>query len=160
MDIYNVDLATARISTAKWFARFLALFVQFGLIYFAVMFVLEWFWLRHNGRDTIRGFTFKVFFWALFMSLSFSFRKPGQYQIVVDEAEISTKNFRSMSWLSSRTIRRSEVRTLIERPNGLLISRYNRVGTFFWGGIWIPKQLADYEYLKRLVFSWKVVDSI
>ena len=37
----------------------------------------------------------------------------------------------------------------------MIVSRYNRVGTFFWGGILIPKNLAYYEYLKRLVSSWK-----
>ncbi len=89
------------------------------------------------------------------MSLTFTFRKAVQYQIVVDDEEIRTGNFTSMNWLAARTVRRSEIKTAFEKRSGMIVSRYNRVGTFFWGGILIPKNLAYYEYLKRLVSSWK-----
>jgi hypothetical protein len=156
VDIYNVDLATARIPRGKRFRRFLAMFAIFGPVYFAIEFAFEWLWPVHRGRDRTFGMAIQAVLWGFAMSITFSFRKGAHYQIIVDEDEISTKNFKSMNRLSSRTIPRSQVRTLIEKRNGLMISRHNRVGAFFWGGIWIPKQLADYEYLKRLVSSWKV----
>ena len=111
MDIYDVDLAAKRIPKTKRIVTFLALFAEFGLVYFAIEFLFEWLWPARHGREWIWGMVAKALFWAFFMSLTFSFKKPGQYQIVVDEDEISTRNFKTMSWLSSRTIRRSEVRT-------------------------------------------------
>ncbi len=158
MDIYDVDPSAKRIPQVKRITTFLALFAELGLVYFALEFLFEWLWPARHGIERIWGMIVKAVFWAFLLSLTFPFKKLGQYQIVVDEDEISTRSFTAMSWLSSRTIPRSEVRTLVERRNGLLISRYNRIGTFFWGGIWIPKQIADYEYLKRLVSSWRVVN--
>jgi hypothetical protein len=151
VDIYNVDLATARIPRGKRFRNFLAMFAIFGPVYFAI----EWLWPARSGSDRTLEMAVQAVLWGFGMSIMFSFRKGAQYQIIVDEDEISTKNFKFMNRLSSRTIPRSHVRTLIEKRNGLMISRHNRVGAYFWGGIWIPKQLADYEYLKRLVSSWK-----
>ena len=92
--------------------------------------------------------------WASFMTIAFTFLKVGHYQILVDDEEMST-NFKSRNHLFSRTVRRGEVKTLIQRRHGLLISEHNRIGTYFWGGVWVPKELADYEYLKRLAMSWK-----
>ena len=122
---------------------------------FAIELGTKWLWPAHGESGSILGMVFTAIFWGLVMSKTFVFRKAASYQILVDEDEISAKNFKSMNWLSSRTIRRLQVRTVIEKREGLIISRYNRVGTFFWGGIWIPKQLADYEYLKRMVTSWR-----
>jgi len=80
----------------------------------------------------------------------------SKYQIVVDDDEITTRNFNSYNWMLCKTIRRREICTVIEKEQGLLISRKGRAATrYLFGGIWIPKHLADYEHLKRLVLSWK-----
>jgi hypothetical protein len=83
----------------------------------------------------------------------------ANYQIVVEEDEITTRNFNSYNRMFSKTIRRGEIRTVVEKKQGLLISSRGRVATSFLGGIWIPKQLADYEYLKRLILNWRAEES-
>jgi hypothetical protein len=156
VDTYSIDLAAVRVPRAK---RFTWLLIQFAILvplYFFVLLASQWLFHLHRETDRV-GMIIQSVIFGFCMSLLSSFRKGAQYQIEVDEEAIRTKNFSSNNWLSSRAIRRGEVRTLIERRNGLLVSRHNRVGTFFWGGVWIPKQLADYEYLKRMVSSWRVL---
>jgi hypothetical protein len=159
VDIYNVNLGVMRISKRNRLGNFLVFLAISAPLYFAI----EWLWPGHHGKDEVLGMEFKAVFWGFGMSVMFSFHRRGlfgsaEYQLVVDEdeGEISTKNFKSNNRLFSRTVRRGQIRTVVEKEKGLLISSHNRVGTFFWGGIWIPRQLADYEYLKRLVLSWKV----
>jgi hypothetical protein len=154
VDIYNVNLGVMRIPKRKRLEDFLVLLAICGSTYFAI----EWLWPGHHGKEKFLGMIIQAVLWGLGMSVMFSFKRGAEYQLVVDEdeEEISTKNFKSNSRLFSRTVRRGQIRTVVEKDKGLLISRHSRVGTFFWGGIWIPKQLADYEYLKRLVLSWKV----
>jgi hypothetical protein len=62
---------------------------------------------------------------------------------------------------SERTVRRAEVRTITE-TNGsafhtaaLWISKHGRLGTWFWGCIWIPKTIPDFDSIKTLVLTWK-----
>jgi hypothetical protein len=62
---------------------------------------------------------------------------------------------------SERTVRKAELRTVTEtngnafHPAALRISKYGRFGTWFWGCIWIPKALPDYEAIRALALSWK-----
>jgi hypothetical protein len=80
------------------------------------------------------------------------------YQIIVEENRIRTRNFCSSNALLSKTIERGSVRSVVEKEKGLLVSKYDRVGTFLWGGIWIPKQLAEYEHLRSVILSWRLGD--
>lgn len=130
------------------------MFLLYAVGYFAVEWATHWLWHRDSDSGSAFGMLVTAILWATIMSTVFSSLKPAEYQIMVDEEQIRTGNFKSWNQLFSRSIHRSEVKTLIERKNGLLISRHNRIGTFLWGGIWIPKQLADYEYLKRMVSGW------
>jgi hypothetical protein len=154
VDTYNVNLAAVRIPRAKRFTWFLIQFAMFGPLYFLVLLASQWLFHLHREIDLV-GMFIKAVIFGIGMSLLSSFRKGGQYQIEIDEEEIRTKNFSSVGWGAARTVRKGEVRTLVESQNGMLISCYSRVGTAFWGGIWVPKQLADYEYLKRIVSNWK-----
>ncbi len=106
----------------------------------------------------VRALIYAIF-WAFGMSLFFLFKKANEYQLIVDDEEIRATNFRQNNFLFTRSVRRGEVTTIVEKERGLLISRHGRIGTFWWGGIWIPKQLADYEYLKRLVVSWRAEEN-
>jgi hypothetical protein len=60
-----------------------------------------------------------------------------------------------------RSVRKSEVRTVIEsngnvlRPPSLRISKYGWFGTFLWGEIWIPKALPECAAIRDLALSWK-----
>jgi hypothetical protein len=100
----------------------------------------------------------QAIFWAFGMSLFFLFKKTNEYQLIVDDEEIRATNFRQNNFLFTRGVHRGKVRTIVEKERGLLISRHGRIGTFWWGGVWIPKQLADYEYLKRLAASWQALE--
>jgi len=95
---------------------------------------------------------------SIFFAISMSFfykRTLTGYEIVIDDDEIRTRNFRISNYLFARTVRRGQIRTVIERRKGLLISGRSKIGTFLWGGIWVPKTLAEYEFLKSLALSWK-----
>jgi hypothetical protein len=159
MEIYNVDLTEAMANRHRRVRMFFILFACFAPSYFA----LEWLWRSHS-RPTVTAMAIQAIFFSLVMSAIQSSRSNwlsaseswSTYQIVVSDDEIVTRNFNSFSRLYSKTIRRGEIRTVIEKEQGLLISRRGRAATrYFFGGIWIPKQLADYEYLKRLVLSWR-----
>jgi len=43
----------------------------------------------------------------------------------------------------------------VHRDGGLMLSDRGRFGTFMWGGVWIPRALPEYEYLKRVAEMWK-----
>jgi hypothetical protein len=45
--------------------------------------------------------------------------------------------------------------SLLTAP-ALRISKHGRIGTWFWGCIWIPKALPEYEDVRNLALSWKV----
>jgi len=158
MEIYNVDLTEAIASKHRRVSMFFIMFACTAPTYF----VLEWFWHSHP-RPTVTEMAIQAILFSLGMSAIQSSRSYWRsaskswstYQIVVDDDEIATRNFNSFNRLHSKTIRRGEIRTVIEKEQGLLISRRGRAATrYFFGGIWIPKQLADYEYLKRLVLGW------
>jgi hypothetical protein len=162
MEIYSVDLNEAVGSKYRRARVFLIVFACTTPIYFA----LEWFWPRH-ATPSVTGMVFQAIFFSLVMSavqssrtgwLSVS-RSWANYQIVVEEDEITTRNFNSYNRMLSRTVRRTEIRTVVEKKQGLLISSRGRVATFFFGGIWIPKQLANYEDLQRLILNWRAKQS-
>jgi hypothetical protein len=163
MDIYNVDLTDMLVARHRRWRMFFILFAVTAPAYF----VAEWLWPAHPEARRIWEMAIIAFFWGLVMSLISSSRKrmlsitrPWRtYQIVVEEDEIKTRNYESWNWMFSRTIRRGEIRTITEKEAGLFISTHDRVGAFLWGGILIPKRLADYEYLRRLLSNWKVEES-
>lgn len=160
MEIYNVDLTEAIASKHRRVRMFFIFFACFAPTYFA----LGWLWHSHP-RPTVTEMAIKAIVFSFVMSAIQSSRSYwlsiskswSTYQIVIDDDEIVTRNFKSFDRMHSKTIRRGEIRTVIEKEQGLLISRRGRAATrYFFGGMWIPKQLADYEYLKRLVLSWRV----
>jgi hypothetical protein len=120
----------------------------------------------HVSNDVVQPL-FMAFFWSLFMSWYFSSKRfvlsvsePWKsYQIVVEDDRIRTRSFASHNGMLSKTIRRGEVRTIIESERGLMASDRGRLGTYVFARIWIPRQLPEYECLKRLMTSWKEQDA-
>jgi hypothetical protein len=60
-----------------------------------------------------------------------------------------------------RSVQKNELKRVAE-SNGniwtapsLRISKFGRFGTWFWGGIRIPKSLSEYESVRALALSWK-----
>jgi hypothetical protein len=136
-------------------ARLLLLVGCYAPLYFAI----EYFWRGHGGRTSFIQMVSMALIQSIFFAISMSFfykRAHTGYEISVDDDESRiTRNFRTSNHLSARTVRRGQNRTVIERRQGLLISGRNKIGTFLWGGIWVPKTLAEYEFLKSLALSWK-----
>jgi hypothetical protein len=60
-----------------------------------------------------------------------------------------------------KSLRKDEIKSVTEteggtfRVPGLRISKYGRLGTWFWGCITIPKALPEYESLRSLALSWR-----
>ena len=105
----------------------------------AVCFALEWLCPNHPAPK-VTEMVIKAILFSLVMSAINSSRRwrlsitksLANYQIVVEEDEITTRNFSSCNRMLSRTIRRVEVRTVIEKEQGMLISSRNSVATSFW----------------------------
>lgn len=78
------------------------------------------------------------------------------YRVVVSDDYITAVHSRY-----ERSVRKNEVKTVAESDGNVLtapslrISKYGRFGTWFWGGIWIPRALPEYEYVRNLALSWK-----
>jgi len=156
VDVHDVTPLANQPRQSNTFQKVLFLFAIFAPLYFAI----EWLWSLHGGTESIRAMALKALVWACAMSLWFTLRKKDTgYQLVVDQDMIGAKNFKTGNWLLARSLRRGEIRTIVERENGLLLSRHGRIGTFFWGGIFVPRRLADYEYIRRVVLGWKATES-
>ena len=60
-----------------------------------------------------------------------------------------------------RKVHRGQIKTIREwktnflRDGGLMLSDRGRFGTLMWGGVWIPRTLPEYEYLKNVAEMWK-----
>jgi hypothetical protein len=65
-----------------------------------------------------------------------------------------------------KSLRKNEIKSVKEtegnafRLAGLEISKYGRLGTWFWGSIIIPKALPGYESVRSLALSWRPTTSI
>jgi hypothetical protein len=164
IEVYDVDLHDTLVTRHKRLRMFFLAFATVTPMHFA----LNWLWPLHGEAREVWDMAIQAILYGLLMSAICSSRKWmlyitkswSKYQIVVADDEIKTRNFESHNRMLSRTIQRGEIRTLIEKEAGLLISSRDRVGTFFFGGIWIPKRLADYEYLRRLLSRWTVKESV
>jgi hypothetical protein len=109
--------------------------------------------LRHSIEAVVLGTV---------LGLTFSLRLSKQfatYTVAVSDACVTCKW--DFSFLPERSIGRNEAKTIVEIDGGFLakpglrISKYGRFGTWFFGGIGIPKGLPEYEYVRDLTLSWK-----
>jgi len=97
------------------------------------------------GSAVIFGFLF----WALDT-------RQFNYKVLVSDDCITVVRSRYQ-----RSVRKNEVKTVTESdgnvllPPSMRISKYGWFGTFFWGGIWIPKALPECAAIRDLALSWK-----
>lgn len=110
-------------------------------------------WLSSWYPDIPGAIISSVFF--AFVSVALMKRNLN-YKVVVSEDCISALH----PWFK-RSVRKNEVKTVAESEGNVLtapslrISKYGRFGTWFWGCIWIPKALPEYESVKKLALSWQ-----
>jgi hypothetical protein len=85
----------------------------------------------------------------------FFMKRRFTYDVVVSD------DFIAIGPRLRQLVRKDEVRTVSESDGnflvapGLRISKYGSIGTWFWGGIWIPKTLPEFKSVKDLALSWK-----
>jgi hypothetical protein len=90
-----------------------------------------------------------------FLSMAFDARK-FDYKVFVSDDSITTVRFRYQ-----RSVRKNEVKTVIESEGNVLfapslrISKYGWFGTWLWGEIRIPKALPECTAIRELALSWK-----
>jgi hypothetical protein len=174
MEIYDVQLRDEDRLTKP--PSRLLVFLLSWVIYGAVYFAMEWLWpdqsiaLLWQGHRLLAAavkvgmmitpMSLLMTFWFSSKSFRLSITQPWQaYQIIIEDDQIRTRNFDSYNWMLSKTIERGSIKLVVEKEKGLLISSRDKLGTFLWGGIWIPKRLADYEYIKRLISNWEFRDA-
>lgn len=110
-------------------------------------------WLS-SGHPDIVGVIISA---PIFAILSVALIKRNlNYKVVVSEDSIT-----AVHPMYKKSVRRSEVKTVAESEGNVLtapslrISKYGRFGTWFWGYIWIPKALPEYDSIKNLALSWQ-----
>lgn len=118
------------------------------------------------SSQSISAFLLHSLLWTVAFTLVVFARLPlvrkktrsDHYQLVIGEDEI-TMNLDYSTLIVrlalKKHIRRGQIKTIVERKSGLTVSKRNRIGTFFLGGVWIPKKLPEYEFLKSLTMGWK-----
>jgi hypothetical protein len=127
--------------------------LKIGVPYAALCFAIEYFWPGKSVRESLVSMIVSAIFQAAIFALILAASGStmlSKYEITVSEEEMSAKGS-----VIPRSVHRGKVRTLIERRRGLMISERGRVGTFLWGGMWIPREINEYELLKDLAVSWK-----
>jgi hypothetical protein len=154
VEVYSLPADAQKPSRSRLFAGRLFLFAVFFLGYFA----LDYFWPASHRIKSLAGSAIRALVWSALMIVFgfFSSRRRQRYDVTVDGDLIVGKGLGG-----SRKVHRGEIRTIIERrPNfltdgGLMLSERGRFGMFMWGGVWIPRALPEYEYLKSVAEMWK-----
>jgi hypothetical protein len=85
----------------------------------------------------------------------FGFNRGGvvDVEVTVDGDELGVLHTNG----AVREVCLNKVRTFVEKrenllqDGGMLLSERSRLGTFLWGGVWIPRELPEYEMIKNLV---------
>lgn len=166
MPIYTVDLETLGLKNdvpAKATLKMSLLIFVIGL---PLRFSADCLWPIGGRQSLPMSFLDSILFafvCAIGVGAVFLFllrgQKLEQYELIVDGDGMQSKSpfpvlFKYSNF--SGRIHRGQVRTIVERKCGLIVSERNRFGTwFFGGGVWIPKQLPEYESLKLLAIGWK-----
>ncbi len=94
---------------------------------------------------------------GIFFMLGTSFLLWWQYTFAL---ELSDDVITMRGILFTRTVRKGEVKNVVEKrrrllaPPGVRILKYG-VGAWFWGGIWVPKALPEYEEIRNTALSWQ-----
>jgi hypothetical protein len=113
----------------------------------------SWMSSRNVSGEFVEAVLGGVIFAFLFVALM---KRNLDYKVVVSDDCITAVHPKY-----KRSVRKSEVKTVAESDGNILaapslrISKYGRLGTWFLGGIWIPRALPEYEYLRNLALSWK-----
>src|SRR5579863_2775160 len=128
-----------------------------GVLFAALQMLLSFLWPSsappQRLADSIRAIIGGIVFGPSFVLIM---RRTLTYEVSVSADSVTQQGFGIR-----RSVRREEARTITESSGSafsvpaLRISRHGRLGTWFWGCIWIPKAIPEYEYIRELALGWK-----
>ena len=153
MKTYHVTSELAGFTRERIFLRVLLGAGAFAVV--DMLFRAPWSSSTHLLWDFSRAAISGVIFALVFVLLGL--KRSLTYDVLVSDDCITAAH----PWFE-RSVRKDEVKSVWETHGNafiapaLRISKYGRFGTWFWGGIWIPKALPGYEVIRDLALSWKV----
>ena len=169
MDTYEVKLKSPRVNPKYKIISVLCFAAFFFLIRFG------WSILSPTPSEMSSGLpsvATEIGILSLLLALVMVFFKSARipnYKLLVDEESITgvTEYTGWMSWFVKRTtVQKSRVRTIFEikktasHPGGLGISERSMFGARMCGFVFLPKELPEYDDLRRLVEGWRSVESL
>jgi hypothetical protein len=155
VEVYSVPAGAQKASRSRIFAQGLTAFA----FCFTIYFLIDLCWPFSHETRNLPGSLTKALIWSAFMTIFMAVRMSGNrgpYNITVDGDVIVQKGLGGF-----RKVHRGQIKTLVERKTnflrdgGLILSDRGRFGVFMWGGVWIPRTLPEYEYLKNVAEMWK-----
>jgi hypothetical protein len=170
MDTYEVKMKSPRVNLKYQIIGVLC----FAALFFVLRFGLSIFFpTEHERSRGMPGVAIEIGILSLLAGIGMVFvrlpRPLPKYKLLVDEESITgvTEYTRWMRWRVKRTtVRKSRVRTIFEikasafHPGGLGISERSMFGARMWGWVFLPKDLPEYDDLRRLVEGWRSVESL
>jgi hypothetical protein len=150
VETYSVRPEDIHDSRSKTIAR-VAIFV---LLCFSFDFLLQYLSSRFDTPRSFTPSTLDAGVFAAIFGLWFvvSEQRGRNVKITVDGDLLVSKVNGSF-----RKLHRDQIKTIIERKanffsnGGMILSRYGRIGTRFHGGIWVPRELENYDVLISFV---------
>jgi hypothetical protein len=170
MDIYEVKRKPPRVKPKYKIIAILCFAALLFLVRFGLSILSP---TTSEVRMGLAGVAIEIGIWSLLMALGMAFFnkvfKPtrfANYKLLVDEESITgvTEYTGLMGRFVKRTtVRKSRVRTMFEikattfHPGGLGISERSMLGARMLGWVLLPKDLLEYDELRRLVEGWRSV---
>jgi hypothetical protein len=152
--VYRLSLDEVKASRPKPLVRALWIAAVYAPLYYIVHVANERVWApaAHARPSLASNLILTAVQTALFSCALVWLLERGvaAVEIHVDDDTISVRG---------QIVRRGQVRTVIERRGGVILSERGRLATLLFGGVWIPRQLPAYEHLKNLGKSWLRPDS-
>ena len=155
METYRVGVqrSTNR-DTTVWFRHFLLTLVTYVVA--GVMHATFW---PSLGSESIARRILSGAVWAAAFTWTiskFGYGLGSYYDLVVSENEITAQYA-----VAFKTVHKGRVRTILERGRwlsnrpGMVASERGKLGAWFWGGVFIPRDLPDYDRPGETVLSWR-----
>jgi hypothetical protein len=160
VQVYKVTLNIER--TTRW--GVIRQVLAWAVLYASIKLLFEHIWSTFRRNESfawelvaagVNGLVWAVLFYWIMRGLFHGLAAPT-YEIHLSDESISR-----VSRFSRCTVKRAEIKTIVERnesvlwPAGLLVSERSRLGTYLWGGVWISRSLPEYEALRDTLFSWR-----
>jgi|GEM_PF-6123072 len=149
MPIYRPDTRTDRVRTPNTFANIIVLTV----IYFTFRLAFDLIWPSSDHSTNMNRFMASSIGWSFLcaiITVLYAKLQLRQYELWLEDDAVRVRS----KWFD-RSVRKGEIRTMIERRDGLLVSSRGRVGMFFCGGLLISRMLPEYDQLQNMIESWR-----